>query len=79
MLRKIESLLILALLAPMLLVSGCATKVQSSLPQSVAPARIPPLLLEARQPPAPPWCSPNCATGLTNERESWQKLMTAPE
>ncbi len=79
MLKKKERLLILALLALMLLASGCATKVPSSPPPSVAPARIPPLSPEARQPPAPPWCSPNCATGLMHERESWRKLMTEPE
>ncbi|EPM86752.1 hypothetical protein A260_15578 [Pseudomonas syringae pv. actinidiae ICMP 19068] len=34
---------------------------------------------EARQPPAPPWCSPTCSAGLTRERENWQRLMTNPE
>ncbi|QNL88869.1 Uncharacterized protein PPKH_3455 [Pseudomonas putida] len=77
--RKNERLLMLALLAPMLLASGCATKAPSSPPPSVAPARIPPLSPEARQPPAPPWCSPTCSHGLMLERESWRKLMTVPE
>ena len=77
--RKNEQLLMLALLVSMLLASGCSTKAPNSQPPSVAPARIPPLSPEARQPPAPPWCSPNCATGLMLERENWRKHMTAPE
>ncbi|MCS4282471.1 hypothetical protein M2396_000736 [Pseudomonas sp. BIGb0278] len=59
--------------------SGCTTKPASSLPLSVAPARIPPLSREAKQPPAPPWCSPTCSHGLTLERESWRKRMIEPE
>jgi len=43
------------------------------------PARIPPLSPEARQPPAPPWCSPTCSHGLMNERESWRQRLTEPE
>jgi hypothetical protein len=69
----------LLMLAPMLLVSGCATKPASSPPPTVAPARIPPLSPEDRQPPAPPWCSPNCATGLMHERESWRKRLIERE
>ena len=69
----------LLMLAPMLLASGCATKPASSPPPSVAPARIPPLSPEARQPPAPPWCSPTCSHGLMLERESWRKRMIEPE
>lgn len=79
MLRKKERLLILAPLALTLLVSGCAGKPPVSPPLSVAPARISPLSLEARQPPAPPWCSPTCSHGLMRERESWRKLMIKPE
>ncbi len=77
--KKNGRLLMQALLTPMLLASGCAVTPASSPPPSVAPARIPPLSPEARQPPAPPWCSPTCSHGLMLERESWQKLMTAPE
>lgn len=40
---------------------------------------LPPLSPETRLPPAPPWYSPNCATGLMHERESWRKLMTESE
>ncbi|SUD80246.1 Uncharacterised protein [Pseudomonas putida] len=76
--RKNERLLMLALLAPMLLASGCAVKPPNSLPPSVAPARIPPLSPDARQPPAPPWCSPNCSAGLSQRIESWRRLMTEP-
>jgi hypothetical protein len=79
MLMKKERFLMLALLAPMLLASGCVTRVPSSPPPSVAPARIPLLSPEARQPPAPPWCSPTCSHGLMFERESWRKRMTVPE
>ena len=60
----------------MLLVTGCTSK-PTSLPP--LPAAIPELPSEARQPPAPPWCSPTCSSGLTKERESWRLLMTAPE
>ena len=67
------------LLGLMLLASGCATKPESSLPPSVAPARIPQLPIEARQPAAPPWCSPTCLHGLMLERENWRQRMTAPE
>ncbi len=77
--KKNERLLMLVLLGPMLLASGCATKLESSPPPSVAPARIPPLSPEARQPPAPPWCSPTCSHGLMIERENWRRLMTKPE
>jgi len=69
-----DRLRVLALLVPMLLASGCATKAPSSPPPSVAPARIPPLSPEARKPPAPPWCSPACSHGLMLEWESWRRL-----
>ncbi|MNE72481.1 hypothetical protein D3C80_1684290 [compost metagenome] len=76
--RKNERLLMLALLVPMLLASGCAVTPPSSPPPSVAQARIPPLSPEARQPPAPPWCSPTCSAGLSKRIESWRRLMTEP-
>lgn len=79
MLRYKEPSLKALLLGLMLLASGCATKPTSSLPPSVAPARIPALPLEARQPAAPRWCSPTCSHGLMLERESWRQRMTAPE
>lgn len=60
----------------MLLVTGCTSR-PVSLPQ--LPAAIPELPSEARQPPAPPWCSPNCSSGLTKERESWRQLMIKHE
>ncbi len=71
--------LMLVMLAPILLASGCSTTQPISPPPSVAPPRIPPLSPEARQPPAPPWCSPTCSHGLMLERESWRKRMTEPE
>ncbi len=79
MLRNNERLPMALLLGLMLLVSGCATKPADSPPLSVAPARIPPLPLEARQPAAPQWCSPTCSRGLMLERESWRQRLTAPE
>ena len=79
MLMNNKCLPIAMLLGLMLLVSGCATKPASSLPPSIAPARNPPLPREARQPAAPPWCSPTCSHGLMLERESWRQRMTAPE
>ena len=79
MLMNNRCLPITMLLWLMLLASGCVTKPASSLPPSVAPARIPPLPLEARQPAAPPWCSPTCSRGLMLERESWQQRMTEHE
>lgn len=79
MLRNNERSLKVLLLGLVLLASGCTTKPENSLPPSVAPARILPLPLEARQPAAPPWCSPTCSHGLMLERESWRQRMTEPE
>ncbi len=79
MLRNNERSLRVLLLGLMLLASGCAMKPANSLPPSVAPARIPPLPLEARQPAAPPWCSPTCSTDLSKRIESWRQRLTAPE
>lgn len=79
MLKNKERLLMPLALALTLLASGCTTTRVSSLPPSVAPARIPPLSPEARQPLAPQWCYPTCSGGLMIERENWRKLMTKPE
>jgi hypothetical protein len=79
MLMNNKRLLMPVLLTLMLLASGCTTQPQISRPPSVAPARIPQLPIEAKQPPAPQWCSPTCSHGLMLERESWRKRMTAPE
>lgn len=79
MLRNNERSLRVLLLGLMLLASGCAMKPANSLPPSVAPARIPPLPLEARQLAAPPWCSPTCSTGLSKRIENWRQRMTGPE
>jgi energy-converting hydrogenase Eha subunit F len=76
-LKSMPRLLMLSLL--MLLATGCTTQPTNWLPEQVAPPAIPALPNEARQPPAPPWCSPTCSSGLTSERGSWQKLMTVPE
>lgn len=59
------------MLLPLLVwLTGCAHTSQPS-PQPVPAPTIPPLPPEARQPPAPAWCSPSCSRGLTAERESW--------
>lgn len=70
--RRLRPLMLLVLT---LLVSGCAGKQENWLPEQAAPPAIPELPSEARQPPAPQWCSPNCSSGLTRERESWQERM----
>jgi hypothetical protein len=69
----------LMLWLPMLLLSACTTRPETWSAAQVAPPAVPQLPSEARQPPAPPWCSPNCSRGLTSERASWQKRMTPPE
>jgi len=75
--RENRTRLRLWMLAPLtLLVSGCMSKPVSLPP---LPAAVPQLPSEARQPPAPQWCSPTCSSGLTKERESWRLLMTEPE
>jgi predicted nucleic acid-binding Zn ribbon protein len=70
---------LLTLLVLILLASACTTQPEPWQAEQVAPPAIPPLPNEARQPPAPQWCSQTCSSGLTSERESWQKLMTQPE
>ena len=68
--QRMTMLLLLALLLP-----ACA----SNLPTSAsAPAAVPPLPGEARQPKTPSFCYPTCSQGLTRERESWQSSLTAP-
>ncbi len=79
MLRNNERLPKVLLLGLMLLASGCTTTPANSPPPSVAPARIPPLPLEARQPAAPQWCSPTCSHGLMLERENWRQRLTVPK
>ncbi len=75
--RENRTRLQLWMLVPLtLLASGCTSK-PASLPP--LPASIPELPSEARQPPAPQWCYPNCSSGLTKERENWQLRMTEPE
>lgn len=70
--KLIARVLMLALLV--LLLSGCASVSQ---PSCVTPA-IPPLPAQARQNPAPLWCSPTCSRGLITERENWLKRLTPP-
>ena len=70
---------LLMLLELTLLGSGCGPKPETLLPDQPAAPAIPALPSEARQPPTPQWCSPTCSSGLTKERESWQRLMTPLE
>lgn len=53
-----------------LLVTGCATAPQPLPPLVIDPPSIPPLPLQARQPPAPAICLPTCSDGLTRLRDS---------
>jgi hypothetical protein len=71
------ALLLLLVSALMLLLSGCATQ-----PPVLAPSaqpRLPPLPMEARQPPAPDWCSPTCSAGVERDLSSWATTLTGPQ
>lgn len=61
-----------------LLLTGCAATPQELSPPAPSCPVIPALPTEARQPAAPPWCSPDCSTGLSLEIESWRKDLTMP-
>lgn len=76
---KNRPLRLLMLLSLTLLATGCASKPESWQPPPVAPPSIPALPNEAKQPTAPPWCSPSCSAGLTRERESSLNTLTQPE
>ena len=65
-------------LLPALLLAACASAPLPLPPVVIAPPGIPPLPLEARQPPAPGWCSPTCSAGLTRLRETWLQRLTLP-
>lgn len=67
----------LAVLTWSALLASCATTSPASLP--VKPAAIPPLPMEARQLPAPAWCSPTCTEALTARRLNSLKRLTTPE
>lgn len=68
------------LLALTLTLSACGSTGQLVLPSApVEAARIPALPATARQPEAPTFCSPNCSSALTVERESWLRSLTSPE
>lgn len=68
----------LTLLTLLLLQTACTSSLARQ-PRDVQPAQVPALPVEARQRPAPAWCSPTCSQGLMRERESWQRLMTEQE
>lgn len=61
-----------------LLLSACATPPQPPGP-NVEPPRLPPLPAEARQPPAPDWCSPTCSAGAEAALSSWRDTLMPPQ
>lgn len=69
---------LLTLPALALLLSACAVPLKPLPPAVTAPPVIPPLPLQARQPPAPVWCLPTCSAALTTDRASWLRRLTAP-
>ncbi len=73
--RSLKPARLLMLLA--LLLQGCASAPPNSLPVAIQ-ASAPPLPSQARQLPAPAWCSPTCSDGLTTLRGSWLKPSTKP-
>ncbi|MOA50037.1 hypothetical protein D3C78_1730060 [compost metagenome] len=74
-----NTLQLLALIVPILLASACTTTLPDMPPPQATAPRIPPLPLDAKQPPAPPWCSPTCSYGLMLERENSRKHMIEPK
>ena len=71
-------LLLLALIALLLLASGCAASLPTTLPPTVSGPQLPPLPTSARQTAQPSICLPNCSDALTSERESWRQSLTLP-
>ena len=74
---------LLTALLPLLLLTACANDSQLS-PVPQAPVLVsrqltlPPLPASALQPPPPLECLPTCSQALTQERERWLILLTAP-
>lgn len=66
--------LLLASCAPLLISCGHG----SPLSRPVPGPGIPPLPVVARQPPAPPECSPTCSANASTEFESWLSSPTNP-
>ena len=67
----------LLLLVPLFaLIVACGTKqIEPPAVPQVRPAAIPALRPQARQLPAPSWCSPTCSSALMKERETWQQML----
>ncbi|MCX8003429.1 MAG: hypothetical protein N2688_00485 [Burkholderiaceae bacterium] len=70
-------LLLWLVIALSLLLTGCVS-LPPVPPQAVQPPQLPSLPLEARQPPAPAFCSPTCSAGVERELSSWQSMLTGP-
>lgn len=68
------ALTLLVLLAPL---TACAPQQLQPQPAVIAPPAVPPLPMQARQPPAPAWCSPTCSAALQIELQSWQRSLTS--
>ena len=71
-------LLLLALIALLLLASGCAATLPTTSPPTVSGPQLQPLPASARQTAPPLICLPTCSDALTSERESWRQSLTPP-
>ncbi len=58
-----------------LLLAACATP-QPQPPVVVQPPSIPPLPQEARQRPAPDYCSPTCSSAVAKDLSIWRESLT---
>lgn len=61
-----------------LLASACSSSPTNSPPPPVQRAQLPALPQEARQQPAPAWCSPTCTEALTARRKNSLQRLTKP-
>lgn len=78
MFGKTQPRTLLALLSCALSTLGCSTVSPALPPTPIAAAALPPLPPEARQPPAPDWCSPTCTEALTQRRQNSLRSLTLP-
>ena len=76
--NKPRPMRLLTAVLPTLLLAACASASRPLPPLAVPPPAIPPLPLQARQPPPPPICSPTCSAGLTTLRASLLLPPTTP-
>ena len=76
--RDFRPALALMLLAPLLLVQGCATPPAPLPPAVVDCPVVPPLSPLARQAPKPDLCSPTCSENWRNAVEGWRLRLMSP-